>query len=69
MAIRHVRLTFDVHIAEWRIDEPLKEDTYWSLEVFDQNLGHWIRLADCTRPGESYRLVHLEDFGLDEPPE
>jgi hypothetical protein len=69
MATRHVRLTFDVHIAEWRIDDPLTEDTWWSLEVFDQNLGTWIRLADCTRPGESYSLVHLQDLGIDEPPE
>jgi len=70
MAIHHLKLTFDVHIAEWRIDDPRKpENNNWSLEVFDENLGQWIRLTDCTRPGESHMISKIEYLGKYEPEE
>ncbi len=60
----HIRLTFDIHIAPWRMDDPTDLNNHdWSLSVFDRNLGQWIPLSDCTRPGESHRItdVHIYD--------
>jgi len=57
----HIRLTFDINIAEWRIDDPTNpKNAEWSLAVFDRNLGEWVNLNECTRPGESNRLVKIE---------
>jgi hypothetical protein len=57
----HIRLTFDVNIAEWRIDDPNDVTNHeWSLSVFDRNLGEWIPLSECNRPGESHRIAKIE---------
>jgi uncharacterized membrane protein len=57
----HIRLTFDINIAEWRIDDPTDaKNAEWSLAVFDRNLGEWVNLNECTRPGESNRIVKIE---------
>jgi hypothetical protein len=57
----HIRLTFDINIAPWRIDDPNDVKNHeWSLSVFDRNLGQWVNLVDCNRPGESSRLAHFD---------
>jgi len=57
----HIRLTFDVNIAPWRIDDPNEVNNHeWSLSVYDRNLGEWIPLSSCTRPGESHRIAKIE---------
>ena len=57
----HIRLTFDVNIAPWRIDDPNDINNHeWSLSVYDRNLGEWIPLSSCTRPGESHRIAKIE---------
>jgi hypothetical protein len=61
MANYHLRITFDINIAEWRIDDPLDpNNAEWSLSVFDRNLGKWTPLADCTRPGESHKILRID---------
>ena len=63
----HLRITFDVKIAPWRIDDPnVKGNHDWSLWVYDRNLGEWIPLSDCTRPGESHKIVKIEILDDDE---
>ena len=57
----HIKLTFDINIAPWRIHDPNDIKNHeWSLSVFDRNLGEWINLADCTRPGESSRIARID---------
>ena len=61
MANYHLKITFEINIAEWRIDDPTDVKNHeWSLSVFDRNLGQWVNLNDCTRPGESSRLAHFD---------
>lgn len=61
MANFHLKITFDINIAEWRIDDPSNVDNHeWSLSVFDRNLNEWKPLSECTRPGESYRIAKIE---------
>ena len=57
----HLRLTFDVRIAPWRIDDPHNEENAeWSLAVFDRNIGEWVNMNLCTRPGEDSSLAKIE---------
>jgi len=57
----HLRITFDVKIAPWRIDDPTDyNNADWSLWVFDRNLGEWKPLNECKRPGEEYSIVKIE---------
>ena len=57
----HLRLTFEVHVAHWRIDDPHKEENAeWSLDVFDRNIGEWVNMNLCNRPGESTYLTNIE---------
>ena len=61
MSTYHLRITFDVTIAEWRIDDPSDvKNAEWSLDVYDRNLGQWVNLTDLTRPGEQCRIVKIE---------
>ena len=61
MKPHHLRLTFEVKIAPWRIDDPsLPENHDWCLWVFDRNLGTWLPLNDCKRPGESNKIIKVE---------
>jgi hypothetical protein len=56
----HLRITFDINIAPWRIDDPTDISNHeWSLAVFDRNLGEWIPLSSCNRPGESHRIAKI----------
>ena len=60
----HLRLTFEVHVAPWRIDDPLKEENAeWSLAVFDRNIGQWVNMNLCLRPGEDSYLTNVEIIG------
>ena len=57
----HLRITFDVKIAPWRIDDPTDyKNADWSLWVFDRNVGEWTPLHECKRPGEGYSIVKIE---------
>jgi len=57
----HLRLTFEVHVAPWRIDDPHNiENAEWSLAVFDRNIGEWVNMNDCIRPGENSYLKNIE---------
>lgn len=57
----HLRITFDVKIAPWRIDDPTDyKNADWSLWVFDRNLGQWMPLNECKRPGEEYSITKIE---------
>jgi hypothetical protein len=61
MSTYHLRITFDVTIAEWRIDDPRDvKNAEWSLDVYDRNLGQWVNLNDCCRPGEQSKIVKIE---------
>jgi hypothetical protein len=61
MATYHLRITFDINIAEWRIDDPTDPaNAEWSLAVYDRNIGTWVNLNNCKRPGESSRIVNIE---------
>jgi uncharacterized membrane protein len=61
MANYHLRITFDVKIAEWRIDDPTDTaNAEWSLAVYDRNIGEWVFLNNCKRPGEANRIVKIE---------
>jgi hypothetical protein len=68
MAVHHMKVTFDIRVSEWRMDDPTKPKNHlWALEVFDKNNGEWIRLKDCTRPGESCTITNIEYLGLIQP--
>jgi len=57
----HLRLTFEVHVAPWRIDDPnSEENAEWSLAVFDKSIGEWVNMNLCTRPGEDSYLINIE---------
>jgi hypothetical protein len=64
----HLRITFDINVAPWRIDDPNDISNHeWSLSVFDRNLGEWIPLSSCTRPGESHRIAKIEVLNDETP--
>ena len=68
MALHHIRVTFDIRVAEWRMDDPSQvENQLWGLEIYDKNNGEWVRLKDCTRPGESCTITSIDYLGLCEP--
>ncbi len=57
----NLEITFEVSIAEWRIDNPRDpRNAEWCLWVFDRNLQKWIPTSDCTRPGESVEILHVK---------
>lgn len=64
-----LRLTFDVSVAPWRIDDQsIRENVNWALSVYDINNNGWVYIAECDRPGENHTLTRLEilDNELDE---
>lgn len=57
----HLRITYQVSLAEWRIDDPrIPENSNWALQVYDRNLQQWVYLSECTRPGESVLIEEIE---------
>ena len=48
----HFEVTYDVRVAKWRIDDPEEHPTWFLLQIWDENLGMWVKVKDCTRPGE-----------------
>ncbi len=63
----NLRLTYNVKLANWRIDNPLKDNnSEWLLMVFDRNLKEWVYVGECDRPGEGYVLEQIEVLGIEE---
>jgi hypothetical protein len=61
MQPHHLRITFDVNVAPWRIDDPTDyNNADWSLWVFDRNLGQWVPHTEWKRPGESCKITRIE---------
>ena len=61
-----LRITFNVSVAKWRIDNPLLPDSSdWALQVWDRNLDQWVYLADCIRPGEKTFIEKIEVLDAD----
>ena len=57
----HLRITYQVSLAEWRIDDPrIPENSNWALQVYDRNLQQWVYLSECTRPGENVLIEKIE---------
>lgn len=57
----HLRITYQVSVAEWRIDDPkIPDNSDWALQVYDRNLQQWVYLSECTRPGENVLIEKIE---------
>lgn len=57
----HLRITFDVQVAPWRIDDPTDNNNAdWSLWVFDRNKGEWVPHSEWNRPNERCEIVKIE---------
>jgi hypothetical protein len=57
----NVKITYDVTIAKWRIDDPKDiNNADWALMVYDRNLQQWVFLADCNRPGETTYIESIQ---------
>jgi hypothetical protein len=56
----HFELTYDIRVAKWRINDPDEEEVWFSLEMWDENLGYYVKLKDCTRPGEHAEIKSIK---------
>jgi len=56
-----LRITYDVKIAKWRIDDQnVVENREWSLTVFDRNKQQWLPVRMLDRPGEYAEITNIE---------
>ena len=60
----HLRITFDVQVAPWRIDDPKElQNANWSLWVLDMSKKEWVPQSEWTRPGEFCKISKIEVLG------
>jgi hypothetical protein len=50
----------DLPLAQSAPDPHNEENAEWSLAVFDRNIGEWVNMNLCTRPGEDSYLTNIE---------
>jgi hypothetical protein len=56
----HLEVTYDIRVAKWRIDDPDEHAPSFVLELWDENLGTFVKLKSCTRPGEHGYIASIK---------
>ncbi len=62
-----LRITFEVAVMPWRINDPVEHKSSWAIQVWDENKGCWVYTVDLDRPGEYGHIVKIEVLDNEDP--